>query len=66
MDTEGKQAAIAIINTLPDDISLDEVIYRLAFRAHVEEGLRDSVEGRTVPNEEIERKVAEWRRLAGL
>jgi predicted transcriptional regulator len=66
MDTKGKQRALAIMESLPDDISLDELIYQLAFRAHIEEGLRDSSQGRTVPHEAVERKVAEWRRSAGL
>lgn len=66
MDTDGKQQALAIIDSLPDDVSLRELIYQLAFRAHVEEGLRDSAEGRTVSHEEVKREVAEWRRSAGL
>jgi predicted transcriptional regulator len=66
MDTEGKQRALAIMEALPDDVSLEELIYQLAFRAHIEEGLRDSSAGRTVSHEAIEGKVAEWRRSAGL
>ena len=66
METAGKQRALAIMESLPDDISLEELIYQLAFRAHVEGGLRDSAEGRTVPHAEVQRKVAEWRRSAGL
>jgi predicted transcriptional regulator len=66
MDTEGKQKALAIIESLPDDVSMQELIYQLAFRAHIEEGLRDSAAGRTVSHEEVKREVTEWRRSAGL
>jgi predicted transcriptional regulator len=66
MDTEGKQRALAIIDSLPDDVSLQELIYQLAFRAHVEEGLRDSAEGRTFSHEEVKLEVAECRQTAGL
>jgi predicted transcriptional regulator len=66
MDTDGKRRALAIMEKLPDDISLEELIYQLAFIAHVEEGLRDSAEGRTVSHEEVKREVAEWRLSAGL
>lgn len=66
MDTDGKQRALAIMESLPDDISLKELIYQLAFRSHIEEGLRDSAEGRTVSHEEVKREVAGWRRSAGL
>ena len=66
MDTAGKQRVMTIMESLPDDISLEEIIYQLAFRAHVEEGLRDSAEGRTVPQEAVERKIAKWRQSGGL
>ena len=66
MDTQGKQRALGIIDSLPDDISLEELIYQLAFRAHIEEGLRDSAEGRTVSHGEVEREFAEWLESAGL
>ena len=66
MNSPVKETAHAIIDELPDDVSFEELVYQLAFRAHVEEGLRDGEAGRTVPQEEIEREFAEWRRSAGL
>ena len=66
MDLPVKDAAHAIIDELPDDVSFQELVYQLAFRAHVEEGLADGEAGRTVPHEEIEREFAEWRRSVGL
>jgi predicted transcriptional regulator len=60
MNEPGKQTALAIIESLPDDTSLEEIAYRLLLRQHIDEGLRDLEAGRTVPHEEIERELAEW------
>jgi predicted transcriptional regulator len=51
-----KERAIESIRNLPDDVSLEDVIARLAFIQAVEEGLRQSEAGRVVPHEEIERQ----------
>ncbi len=60
-----KQAAIDMIRRLPDDVTLEDIMYELYFRQHVDEGLRDIEEGRTVPHEEVKRSLAEWLRPAG-
>jgi predicted transcriptional regulator len=65
VNAQAKQAAQQIIDSLPDDVSFDELVYQLVFRAHVEEGLRDLDEGRTVTHEEIEREFAEWLKSDG-
>ena len=65
MNAPAKQTAQEIIASLPDDVSFNELVYQLVFRAHVEEGLRDLDEGRTVSHEEIEREFAEWLKSAG-
>ena len=65
MDVPAKQAAQQIIASLPDDVSLNELVYQIVFRMHVEEGLRDLEAGRTVSHEEIRREFAEWLESAG-
>ena len=60
MNAPAKQTAQEIIELLPDDISFDELVYQLVFRAHINEGLRDLDAGRTIPHEAIEREFAEW------
>jgi predicted transcriptional regulator len=65
MVSAAKQTAREIIESLPDDVSFDELVYQLVFRNHVAEGLRDLDEGRTVPHEEIEREFAQWLESAG-
>ena len=65
MNAPAKQTAQEIIGLLPDDVSFDELVYQLVFRAHIQEGLRDLDEGRIIPHEEIEREFAEWLKSAG-
>ena len=50
-----KQAAHQVIDRLPDDVSWDEVAYRMEIRASIERGLADVEAGRAIPQEEIEK-----------
>ncbi len=53
-----KESAIALIRSLPDDCTIEDIQYHLAVRRKVEEGLKAIEEGRVVTQEEAERKVA--------
>jgi len=65
MSGNSKQAALRIIEDLPDDASVEDIIYALYFRQRVDRGLRESDEGRTIPHDEVERSVSEWLRSTG-
>lgn len=51
-----------IISRLPDDSSYDEIVRELAFELMVQRGLKDSDEGRTVTNEEMQRRIKTWQK----
>ena len=51
-----------IIKRQPDDSSYDEIIRELAFDLMVQRGLRDSEDGRTIRNEEMERRIKTWQK----
>ena len=57
-----KQVAQEVLESLPDDCSLEDISYHLYVRARVEEGLHDLDEGRVVPHEQVMREAAEWLR----
>lgn len=57
-----KQLAREILESLPDDSSLEDISYHLYVRAKVEEGLRDLDEGRVVTHEQVMREAADWLR----
>ncbi len=60
--TTAKEEMIGIINELPDDTSYDELLRELAFKRMVDRGLDDARNGRTISNEEMERKIRSWQK----
>lgn len=57
-----KEKMTEIISELPDDSTYDEILRELAFRRMIERGLKDSVEGKTIDNIEMERRIKSWQR----
>ncbi len=56
-----KEQLIRLIEEQPDDSSLEEIVREVAFAVMVERGLADSDAGRTIPNEEMARRIESWR-----
>ena len=50
-----KKAAHDLIDQLPDDISWDDLAYKIEVRASIERGLADAAAGRTTSQEDIEK-----------
>ncbi len=57
-----KDAVRAMLDRLPEDCSLEQILYHVYVMQCVEEGDRDIREGRVVPHEEVMRKL--WERWA--
>jgi len=57
-----KEQIQQIVEQQPDDSSYDEILRELAFARMVQRGLADSREGRTISNDEMERRIRTWRR----
>jgi len=55
-----KEKARQIIDDLPEDTSFDEVLKELAMHRMIDRGLDDLDIGRTVPHEEVKRRVESW------
>lgn len=49
-----------ILKRQPDDSTYDEIVRELAFDLMVQRGLKDSDEGRTISNEEMQRRIRTW------
>jgi predicted transcriptional regulator len=56
--TTAKEQMLEIIQSQPDDSSYDELLRELAFEKMVERGFDDADHGRTISNEEIERRMS--------
>jgi predicted transcriptional regulator len=57
-----KAQLIQLIEDQPDDSSQEEILRELAFAVMVERGVADSDAGRTISNEEMARRIENWRR----
>jgi hypothetical protein len=60
-----KDEVVRLIQSLPDDCTVEEIQYHLYVRQKVENGLAAAEEGRTVAQEEAERRVEEWLKSLG-
>ena len=52
-----KEHMSEIIKRQPDISTYDDIVRELAFDLMVQRGLKDSDERRTIPNEEMERRI---------
>ena len=48
-----KDEAIKMISQLPEEVSWDEIMYKIYVKRKIEEGLRAANEGRTISHEEV-------------
>ena len=63
---EAKQAVRALLERLPDDCSVDDVLYHLYVLQAVERGQEDAAAGRVISHEEVESAMRrKWLRGAG-
>jgi len=55
-----KEAARLVIDAMPDDASMDDIIHALYVRAKFEHGEREIREGRGVPHEAAKERLRKW------
>ncbi len=55
-----KQDVLAMIERLPDEASLEDIMAELYFRMQVDAGLTELDSGRGLSQETMEKKVSEW------
>ena len=59
-----KQAAKDLIEHLPDQASWNDIMYELYVKQKIEAGLKSVAEGRTVPHEEVKRRLLDKKQRA--
>ncbi len=60
-----KHAVLKMIQSLPDDCTMEKIQYHLDFMEKVEQGMKDADEGRVLSQEEAERRIEEWSKSCG-
>lgn len=56
-----KEELKALIERQPAGSSREDIVRELAFHVMVQRGLADADAGRTVPNDEVARRIRTWR-----
>jgi predicted transcriptional regulator len=52
-----KSEARRLVEQLPDDATWDDLMYEIYVRQSIEAGLKDCREGRTIPVEEVRKRL---------
>ena len=60
MATTPKKAVIEMIERLPDDASVEDIMAELYFRRKVDDGLRQLDAGEGVDHEQAKRRLGKW------
>ena len=57
---EVKQEVIKMIQDLPDEVSLEDIMAELYFMLQVDAGMNELDEGMGIPHEEVEKRISKW------
>ena len=57
---EVKQQLIQLIEGLPDNLIVDDVMAELYFKMQVDAGLRELDEGKGIPHEAVEKRMSKY------
>jgi hypothetical protein len=60
-----KQQILDVVNSLPDDCTMEDIRYNLYLRRKVEDGIRAAEAGEVFTTEQAIDEVRKWRRLSG-
>lgn len=55
-----KQEALNIIERMPEDSDMDEIMYRLYVLDKIRKGQQAVVQGKTITSEELQREIDSW------
>jgi predicted transcriptional regulator len=55
-----KEQVIRMVEDLPEDATIDDVMAELYFKLQVDAGLKELDEGKGIPHEEVEKRMAKW------
>ena len=55
-----KEQVIHLIQSLPENTTVDDIMSELYFKLQVDAGLRELDEGKGIPHEEIQKRMSRW------
>jgi predicted CopG family antitoxin len=60
-----KQAVLKMIERMPEQSSVEDIMYELYFRQRVDRRLTELAAGKTISHEQVKRSITKWRKSAG-
>ncbi len=60
MTTCVKDEVINLVENLPADVTLDDIMSELYFKIQVDKGLKELDEGKGIPHQEVEKRLSRW------
>jgi predicted transcriptional regulator len=55
-----KEDIIKIIQDLPENVTIEDIMHKLYVRAKIEDGLKELDAGKGIPHEEAMGKISKW------
>ncbi len=55
-----KQKVIEMIQSLPEEATVDDIMEELYFKLQVDQGLKELDEGKSISHEEVEKRMSKW------
>ncbi|MEC4685740.1 MAG: hypothetical protein VST71_08425 [Nitrospirota bacterium] len=55
-----KQQVLEIVKDLPEEVDIDEIMYRLYLRQKLEAAEKDVRDGKVVSHEEVVKETSKW------
>ena len=55
-----KQEVIKMIQFLPNEVTIDDIMAELYFKSQVDAGLKELDDGKGIPHEEVEKRMSKW------
>ena len=55
-----KDQVIKLINSLPDDVTVDDVMAELYFKLQIDAGLSELDEGKGIPHDVVKDRFSQW------
>lgn len=60
-----KQQVRQLIDTMPDDVTWDQLVYRVYVHAGVVQSLEEIKAGKGIPHEQVMKEMDEWLKSSG-
>jgi len=55
-----KEQVIKLVEILPEEVTVDDIMRELYFKIQVDKGLQELDEGKGIPHEKVEKKLSRW------